>query len=54
MNVVSNIKPFQAKETINDILGGKEIYLEYTDEIENQTTEKKVIWHISKQRKWTL
>jgi cellulose biosynthesis protein BcsQ len=42
LNVVSNIKPFQAKETINDILGGKEIYLEYTDEIENQTTEKRL------------
>lgn len=42
LNVVSNIKDFQAKESINDILKGKGIYLDYTDEITNQAIEKRL------------
>lgn len=42
LNVVSNIKDFQAKETVNDILKGKGIYLDYTDEITNQTIERRL------------
>lgn len=42
LSVISNIKDFQAKETVNDILKGKGIYLDYTDEITNQTIEKRL------------
>lgn len=42
LNVVSNIKDFQAKETVNDILKGTGIYLGYTDEIVSQAIERRL------------
>lgn len=39
LRIVSNIKDFQAKETINDIIRGSGIYIPYTVEIERQYME---------------
>lgn len=40
--VVSNIMPYQGKETVNDVLKGKGIYLEHIEEITNQTSEQRL------------
>ncbi|WP_129721373.1 AAA family ATPase [Xylanivirga thermophila] len=42
LRVVSNIKDFQAGETINDVLRGSNIYIPYTTEVERQYTEGKL------------
>lgn len=42
LNVVSNIQDFQDKETINNILKGKGIYLEHTGEISDQYIDKRI------------
>ena len=42
LKIVSNIKEFQDGNTINDVLRGSNIYLNYTSEIENQNTQGKL------------
>lgn len=42
LKIVSNVKEFQASNTINDVLRGNNIYLNHTFEIEKQNTEGKL------------
>lgn len=39
LKVISNVKDYQDEQTVNSVMKGNEIYLQYIDEIEKQYTE---------------
>ena len=50
LKIVTMAKEFNSKETINDILKAKNIYLDYTEEIEKQFAEGQILKELSEKK----